>query len=272
MSPRMTEHALAGPGDEGALRRFGMLATRALGRIAGRSERWMVLLDGDGAIAWRERGGPGVTRYPSFEAWALEQRDVEVTILLSSSLLHTLRLDEAIDDAVRAAREAAQRLLRYHGTPAAAWPVAVDDDGRFACALHGLAPEPLIAAAAARGIVLRGMVPLWSQTLERLTARLTAPRDDRPLRCLLVENELVTCLDLDADRLLDVQQRFLDAATPEALDALVGRLLAEQPGRASEVWIAGWGIPGTGGPRFPFGPLTASPIEASWLVGEQDLP
>ncbi len=238
---------------------------RAVRRIVWPRPSWTVLVDADGVVAAPGASAVAPQRCASFGAWASAADPCRASLLVSGRLLHTLHLADAAGG--DAARDAAKRFATYHGAAAATWPIAIDRRSGYACALHGADLTAIGTAAASGDIDLECVVPLWSEVLALAALRAPDLASAQSATLLVVEHTLVTCLVLANGALIDAQQRFLDAATPAALDDLHARLVAESALGTGETLLAGWGVDAdvAGGFRLPLGPLVDRAERADWL-------
>lgn len=186
------------------------------------------LWDHDAMPGWRPPAAPGAAQPPrhhaGFSAWCDAMPGRGCMLVLSGWLLHELVLDPALplfDDTARLGY--ARRLLQhYHGDPATQWPLAAWQAAgqRGVSALHALTLTELQAAARRAGVALRSVRPWWSLALALAQQQCPALAAAESARLLVVDGALVTCVDLGRGRLLQLQQRRLAAASPQALAAL----------------------------------------------------
>ena len=233
-----------------------------------------MFVDVDGIVAWSAAPPHAPVRVQSFDDWAADHRGASARLVLSGRLLHSVRLRE-FDAAER--REtlrnlAAERFALYHGAGAARWPIALAsaDDACFACALHGLDLLSLVDTAARREIDIKSAIPFWSEALASATVRTPAMTAMATSMLFVVEQAFVTCLAMTAGQLVDVQQRFLDAADWASLTELVESLAGSPEEPPGGLFVAGWGLSGPAADPQRWqvlGRLDGRVEGSAWLLG-----
>jgi hypothetical protein len=189
-------------------------------------------------------------RHDDAAAWcaAHPQRDAELVV--SAHATHELVVQDAtlpLHDAAAVAAWAAHQFVHYHGSVAQHWPVAPWQAGgrSGATAIHGLDLAALEHAAQGHGVRLRAVRSWWPVALAAATRRLPALADAATLQLLVVEGLLLTHVSCSAGAVLDVQQRWLQQPTLEALRELLHELAAV-PALADASLLLGYGVADAG--------------------------
>lgn len=153
-----------------------------------------------------------------FEAHA----GASVRIVLSSALTHQLALGEVrlpLNDEQAVADWARHQFVHYHGSVAQSWPLSAWSIGgqRGAAVLHGLDLAQMQRSAREHQVRLRAIQPWWSLALRAASKHAPALEHAAQAELWVVESELVTRIDTRAGHVRAIEQRWLDAATDEAL-------------------------------------------------------
>ena len=200
-------------------------------------------------------------RHDGFAAWCSGHARQRCTLWVGSTHLSDLVCEAGLPLHGGAARmDWARRVFtHYHGASAEAWPLLPWRwrAARGVSALQGVALSELRAQAAAHGVALVAVRPLWPLLLERVLAERPALRSAAQARVLLLERAspaggaLATVLTLHRGALQSVRRRRLDEPVPDALQALLQQdgatqNMAAQAYCASTMPTAAWslGVPG----------------------------
>ena len=169
------------------------------------------------------------TQHADFAAWCSAHPRARCTLWLGGVWLTDLVCEAGAPLQSPTLRTAwARRVLaHYHGDAAAAWAVLPwrRHAALGASALHGVPLQALRDTAAAQGVKLTAVRPLWPQLLDRLLAHRPALRRATAARALLLEGAadgaLLTMVTLASGRLAGVSRRRLQPATAHRLQALL---------------------------------------------------
>jgi hypothetical protein len=174
---------------------------------------------------WRPAGPPSPVpqRHASFDAWCHTHQGLGCQLLLSGWLLHEVLLDAHLpltDDTARLAY-ARNLLQHYHGDAALQWPLAAWQAGgrHGVSALHAHTLPALQASARQGGVALRRMRPWWSLALAMAWQLVPALAQAGTARLLVVDGRLVTQLELERGRVMQLLQRRLADAQAASLRA-----------------------------------------------------
>ena len=242
-------------------------------RAAGRRQRpQTVLLSPQGLLSWPAGPVDGPVQHIDFGAWCASAAGEAASVIVSAHAIHSLAYSPEPGADPRSHADAARRaFVHYHGRESERWALAVDA-GRgdvFASALHGFDLAAMLATAAAHGVKLRRVVPLWSVALRAAAAREPALCAADRATLAIVEGAIVTCLDLDRGELADLQQRHLDDARVDDFAEMLSRRRGEGDGPDRRVFAAGWGLGGSGDAAngwHALGTLAGTAADSGWLV------
>lgn len=215
-----------------------------------------LLLAADGL--WDLQAGE---RHDSFAAWCREHARQRCTLWVGSTQLSDLvcAAELPLHGGVARMDWARRVFAHYHGAAAQAWPLLPwrRRAARGVSALQGVDLAELRAQAAAHGVVLVAVRPLWPLLLERVLAARPALRSAAQARVLLLERAapaggaLATVLKLQRGALQSLHRRRLDEPVPDALQALLQQdrpmqdlpaVSAATPGMPTAAWSLG--VPG----------------------------
>jgi hypothetical protein len=276
VSPSPTELPMAGTLRH--LRAWPRNMGRSLRRVLGASPQHTLFVHSQGVWAWTTRHD-GVEPMPpsvheNVDAWCAAHEGADARIVVSNHLVHSLLVDAALplDDNEALHTHARQQLFHYHGTPARHWPLAVWSDSRQrgACALHALDLDAVRRIAAAHEVHLRSVMPAWSVGLRNVDRQCPDFGESGRSALALVEAALVTWLVVDGGRVLQLQQRFADAAEVGALARLLRALMADSAPLAALPTVIGWGMDAAGDaaslPARVIGSLSGDSPSARWVL------
>jgi hypothetical protein len=161
--------------------------------------------------------------HAGFDAWCQAHHGMGCQLVLSGWLLHEVLLDAQLPLADDTARLAYARnlLQHYHGDAAQQWPLAAWQAGgrHGVSALHACTLAALQASARQAGVALRRVRPWWSLALAMAWQLVPALAQAGAARLLVVDGALVTQVDLERGRVLQLVQRRLADAQPASLRA-----------------------------------------------------
>jgi len=251
---------------------------RSLRRTLGGSPQHTLFVHPQGVWAWsplRDAAQPmAPAMHENVDAWCAAHEGADARIVVSNHLVHSLLVDAALplDDNEALHTHARQQLFHYHGTPARHWPLAVwsDSPQRGACALHALDLDAVRRIAAAHEVRLRSVMPAWSVGLRNVDRQCPDFRETGRSALALVEAALVTWLVVDGGRVLQLQQRFADAAEVGALARLLRALMADSAPLAALPTVIGWGMDAAADaaslPARVIGSLSGDSPSARWVL------
>ena len=176
------------------------------------------------------------TQHADFAAWCSAHPRARCTLWLGSGWLTDLVCDAGapLQSPPLRAAWARRVLAHYHGDAAAAWALLPwrRHAALGASALHGVPLQALRDTAAAQGVQLTAVRPLWPHLLDRLLAHRPALRRATAARALLLEGgadgALLTVVTLASGRVVAVSRRRLQPATADGLHALLQEDTAAQ--------------------------------------------
>lgn len=247
-------------------------------RVRNGRPRHLLYVNAQGAVGWASDNAAAFDVADSVSAWCAAHPDSDIRLAVSGELIHSLVVDPAVAlrgaDAVR--DHARQQFTHYHGSQAAAWPLAVwSEPGRGgrggqagACAAHGIDLAAIQTDARRHGVRLRSVAPVWSTGLRSLGRWLPRFEGTGHHALLLVEAAAATWLVAEEGRIVTLSQRYLDVTRSDAVAALLDNLLAESPPLAGLPVVIGWGTDAATavppGMALMPGPLGA-PMRDEWM-------
>lgn len=191
--------------------------------------------------AWLWHRAPGANetaRVDDWAAWCAAHAGARVQMVLSGHLTTDLLAPAGLPLRGRAqvAAWARQQWQHYHGPAAQDWPLAAWPHG--ACALTGRSLAALVVPALAHRVSLMQMRPWWSVAWPAVQRAAPQALPGGSGVLWLLEERRVTRLQLRDGTLAGLEPRWLDEATPEALD----RLVHQYPEEAGPQWVIGHGL------------------------------
>lgn len=178
-------------------------------------------------------------------AWCQANAGCAVDVWAAGCTVHHLvcRPDLPLHDSTAVVGYAKQLFTHYYGLPAQQWPMAPWRSGsvRGACALHGMAGGGLREAAVHHCVLVRSMRPLWAAALQWALRYNKALAKHAKACVVLVEGALITWIDIDCGRCVDLRTSRLAAAT--MADLLVALAVSERADQRTTV-VLGYGLRG----------------------------
>jgi hypothetical protein len=214
-------------------------------------------------------------RHDSFAAWCALHARQRCTLWVGSQRLVDLVCEAGLPlQGSAARRDWARRIfVHYHGAAADTWALLPWRRRKAlgVSALQGLDLAGLRDDAAAQGVGLLAVQPLWPWLLERVLAERPRLRTAEAARVLVLESitegALATVVMLRCGVVQSVRRRRLDEPVPDALPALL-----QQDSIAQNAPTAAWalGLPGLQSQPLPVLDLVAcntAPFTAALLRG-----
>lgn len=205
-----------------------------------RSPVHALLADADGIWAW----APGdahaaATRHTSANAWFEAHPGCDVRLWVAAQLTCSPdRHRDSADHDEEALRSRARRdLIERHGHVAAAWALATwkNDAARGVCALAGIDLSALNQEASRHGVRVHSVVPWWYHAFLAAKRCVNALNHAEQGQVCVVEGAQIAWVSTARGQLADVQQRPLESARIEALQAALTAAAARTPGPAPVV-------------------------------------
>ena len=223
--------------------------------------------------------GPGSRQgqsWPDFESWCAAHPGQQLRIWVGGAWVHNVSVpaDMPLADAQAVKAYARLQFVHYFGAAAQDWPLALWQPGRgpaagqrHAVALQeqgGLSLAALSQTAQRHGVRILSLRPAWSHALAIAATLDQAWARAESSGLALLEGRMLSWLRLSQGQLVEVQQRYLDQADSQELQALMQGL---QPasGSSHAPKLMGWGPQGS---RLNEEGLHDSPQAAHWLASE----
>lgn len=218
--------------------------------------------------------------WPDFESWCAAHPGQQLRIWVGGAWVHNVSVpaDMPLADAQAVKAYARLQFVHYFGAAAQDWPLALWQPGsgpaagqRHAVALQeqgGLSLAALSQTAQRYRVRILSLRPAWSHALAIAATLDQAWARAESSGLALLEGRMLSWLSLSKGQLVEVQQRYLDQADSQELQALMQGL---QPatGSSHAPKLMGWGPQGT---RWDvsdeLGALHDSPQTAHWLASE----
>lgn len=190
------------------------------------------------AVWHRPAGANDAAQVDDWAAWCAAHPRQPVQVVLSSRLTTDLLVppDLPLRRRAEVTTWARQQWLHYHGAVAQAWPVVAWAQG--ATALSGLALNALTEPAQAHRVSLQQVRPWWSVVWPALQRLAPAVLPDGTGVLWLLEGREVMRLALREGLPVALMPRWLDEATPAALEGLI----AEYDDADQPVCVIGHGL------------------------------
>lgn len=177
--------------------------------------------------------------------WCQANAGCAIDLWAAGCTVHHLvcRPDLPLRDSAAVFGYAKQLFTHYHGMPAQQWPMAPWRSGsvRGACALHGTAERGLREAAARHRVLVRSVQPLWAAALQWALRHNQALSKQAKASVVLVEAALITWIDINRGRCVDLRTSRLAAGT---MADLLAALSASERADPRSTVVLGYGLQG----------------------------